>query len=338
MRDADHMAIGANPIFPVLTDQATGAGKVKKDNAEDVLARLDRVRDHKHVDPFKSYRDAESAAETDNDSLTFADLIDTINPLQHIPLVSTVYRSITGDEISPAAKVAGNALFLGPIGAVGALVDVAVDQITGKDIGEHVLALFGDDEALPADTETVEQQVTAPKPGAEFGTASGQVLPATEPFFFGAAGQGGTLLSTESATGFASSSGPVALEALPADILAALYNGQQSIEQPTASQFGQYPASGQFTGTSEQAVEEMPRWSLFTSPDDVAQPQTSPSTASQAYGDKTPSQTQDQTNEPGAIGYQAGWFSTIMPDIAGRYEHSATLQRQTQQPIVDIQQ
>lgn len=51
---------------------------------------------------------------------SFADLIDVLNPLQHIPGVAEVYRSVTGDQISEGARYAGNALyglaFGGPVG------------------------------------------------------------------------------------------------------------------------------------------------------------------------------------------------------------------------------
>ena len=36
-----------------------------------------------------------------NDGFTFSDLMDIINPLQHIPVVSSIYRSLSGDEIDP---------------------------------------------------------------------------------------------------------------------------------------------------------------------------------------------------------------------------------------------
>ncbi len=77
-----------------------------------------------------------------DDGLTFADLIDIINPLQHIPLISTFYRNITGDTIDPAARIAGGALFGGPIGVALAVANTISNQIDGKDIGERVLALF----------------------------------------------------------------------------------------------------------------------------------------------------------------------------------------------------
>lgn len=76
------------------------------------------------------------------DGFTFLDFLDIINPLQHIPLVSTLYRSVTGDTIDPGARVAGSTLYGGPIGAALAVVDVAVEQATGKDVGENIVALF----------------------------------------------------------------------------------------------------------------------------------------------------------------------------------------------------
>jgi hypothetical protein len=82
------------------------------------------------------------------DGFGFDDLIDVVNPLQHIPVVSSIYRWITGDEISPAASVAGGALFGGPIGMAGAMAGVAVDEATGRDLGEHAIAMmFGDEGA-----------------------------------------------------------------------------------------------------------------------------------------------------------------------------------------------
>ncbi|MCC7035974.1 MAG: hypothetical protein IT560_01580 [Alphaproteobacteria bacterium] len=72
-------------------------------------------------------------------------IIDVINPLQHIPVISTIYRNITGDEINPLARVAGDALYGGAIGAAVGIVDVAVESKTGKDIGGNVMAMLTDD-------------------------------------------------------------------------------------------------------------------------------------------------------------------------------------------------
>jgi hypothetical protein len=77
-----------------------------------------------------------------SDGLTFSDFIDIINPLHHLPIVGTIYRDITGDQLDPASKVLGGSLFLGPIGSVSALVNILVNEATGKDVTEHALAMF----------------------------------------------------------------------------------------------------------------------------------------------------------------------------------------------------
>ena len=92
-----------------------------------------------------------------SDGLTFGDVFDIINPLQHIPIISTIYRSITGDDIAAAPKVAGGVLFGGVIGLVVSIIDTVIEQITGQDTGEHLLALFDDveisSEVLVADED-----------------------------------------------------------------------------------------------------------------------------------------------------------------------------------------
>jgi len=92
----------------------------------------------------------------DTDGFSFADLLDIVNPLQHLPVVSTLYREATGDEIRPESKVLGGGLFGGLIGAASSLVDVAIESMTGDTVGGHVMtALFGDD----ADTEEPAEPV-----------------------------------------------------------------------------------------------------------------------------------------------------------------------------------
>ncbi len=94
---------------------------------------------------------------TDDEGFTFNDLLDVINPLQHVPVVSTLYREFTGDEIRPESRVLGGGLFGGVIGAAGSLLDVALETMTGDTAGGHVMtALFGDDEA---DTGPAQQSV-----------------------------------------------------------------------------------------------------------------------------------------------------------------------------------
>lgn len=78
-------------------------------------------------------------------SFSFRDIIDAINPLQHIPIISTIYRTLTGDKMGYASRIVGDTLFGGVFGSfvsglVSALTNVFVDSVTGKDIGEHLVA------------------------------------------------------------------------------------------------------------------------------------------------------------------------------------------------------
>jgi hypothetical protein len=61
-------------------------------------------------------------------SFSFGELLDIINPLHHIPIVSNIYRNMTGDEISPVARIAGGALFGGAIGGVTSLAAAAIQE------------------------------------------------------------------------------------------------------------------------------------------------------------------------------------------------------------------
>jgi hypothetical protein len=71
---------------------------------------------------------------------SFKDVLDTINPLQHIPIVSSIYQSLTGDVPSAGAKITGGALFGGPIGLVASIFDSIVQSTTGTDIAGNMLA------------------------------------------------------------------------------------------------------------------------------------------------------------------------------------------------------
>ncbi len=102
------------------------------------------------------------------DGFTFADFIDIINPLQHIPVLSTLYRHLTGDTIDAAPRVLGGTLFGGAIGAVASLINVFVEESTGKDLGEHAVAFLTDD-AAPSETAVARNEV----PEARFETAAG---------------------------------------------------------------------------------------------------------------------------------------------------------------------
>jgi hypothetical protein len=79
----------------------------------------------------------------ENEDFSFGDVIDMINPLQHLPVIGTLYRKFTGDTIKPFSNIVGGALFGGPIGAVASTMNVAIKERTGKDIAENAFNLVG---------------------------------------------------------------------------------------------------------------------------------------------------------------------------------------------------
>lgn len=99
------------------------------------------------------------------DHFSFHDLLDAINPLQHIPIVSTIYRAVTGDTLGNAARVVGDGIYGGVIGVIAGLVDVSVIEATGKDIGQNVMAaLTGDDADKTKSADAEPAKTTAPAP------------------------------------------------------------------------------------------------------------------------------------------------------------------------------
>ncbi len=52
----------------------------------------------------------------------FSDVLKALNPLQHVPVVGTIYRAATGDTIPAPLRILGAGIFGGPIGILGAAV------------------------------------------------------------------------------------------------------------------------------------------------------------------------------------------------------------------------
>lgn len=88
-------------------------------------------------------------ATENNDEYTFDDVIDIINPLQHLPVIGTLYRKFTGDTIKGMSTILGGALFGGPIGAVASTANVVVKDRTGKDIAENAMSIAGFTSNMP---------------------------------------------------------------------------------------------------------------------------------------------------------------------------------------------
>jgi hypothetical protein len=88
------------------------------------------------------------------DDFNFDALIDAINPLQHIPIVGTLYREITGDKMGAPASIAGGALYGGVLGFFGALGNEFLKAVTGQDVGETILSVLQGDGGGTGDEPT----------------------------------------------------------------------------------------------------------------------------------------------------------------------------------------
>lgn len=111
---------------------------------------------------------AEPKAEAKSESsFTFGDFLDIINPLQHIPVVSTIYRKLTGDTIGTPEKIAGDALYGGLTGLACSVGDALFAELTGKNVGDTVYdAIIGGDE--PATAVAQNDPAPAEMPTTEF--------------------------------------------------------------------------------------------------------------------------------------------------------------------------
>ncbi|MCB9988050.1 MAG: hypothetical protein H6868_01810 [Rhodospirillales bacterium] len=163
MGSSDRMA-GSVPVWEYgssvrndITDNLAAAGK--HESFSDALAYADQQAENKAAEP----RD-----------FGFGDLVDIINPLQHIPLIGNIYRALTGDEIAPASQIIGSTVYGGFIGAASGIANVIIEQETGKDISGNMLAMIrdGDTPSYKNKADPVEQdleralaQLDNPDPG-----------------------------------------------------------------------------------------------------------------------------------------------------------------------------
>lgn len=82
------------------------------------------------------------------DGFTFADVLDVVNPLQHLPVVSKYYREQTGDDCCEGAQLVGGAVFGALLGGVSgvltSIANAAVRHETEQDVSEHFIELVDD--------------------------------------------------------------------------------------------------------------------------------------------------------------------------------------------------
>jgi hypothetical protein len=244
-----------------------------------------------------------------SDGFSFLDLLDVVNPLQHIPIVGTLYRQFTGDTIDPLPRIAGSTFFFGPVGAAVSGANVVLQEASGRDVGEHVMALLRDE---GSGLQTADAQDAQPSP-------HDVSVVAKEPI---AAGTDGEFQGEDPITAWAR--GELAYrEGLARTQTAA---GMAPINQPENS--GQ--KSNRLSWASDSLVPDS------TAPNSRVALQTSAIQASAAHAYETarlsatsPTSKPPRPDGVGATAPGGGWFAANLIDTLNRYNRQQTaLERQ----------
>lgn len=93
---------------------------------------------------------AEPSKAAEPQELSAWDLLDIINPLQHIPLVSDLYRAATGDTIRPEIQLAGSTAIGGVLGFAAQLGKMVFEAGTGQSMGDAIATAFTSTDTAPA--------------------------------------------------------------------------------------------------------------------------------------------------------------------------------------------
>ena len=92
-----------------------------------------------------------------------ADVVDMINPLQHIPLVSQYYREWTGDDMGYVSQVAGGALWGGGVGVATSFLNLGLTSIMGKSPSDYIHQFLSTDDVTATATAAVSKPVAPAK-------------------------------------------------------------------------------------------------------------------------------------------------------------------------------
>ncbi|MBM3565200.1 MAG: hypothetical protein FJX42_03695 [Alphaproteobacteria bacterium] len=268
----------------------------------------------------------------ENGEFSFADLIDVINPLQHIPIVSTIYRELTGDKIGHAARLAGGVLFMGPLGGLTAIANVLIQESSGKDVGEHIMAMIKDDG--PA-TTVANNNATPSLNNAANNNATPSPNNAASNTAMADAARMQLARLPQDATPIA---GPSVNFASP---VAANNASAQDHDLPPPPPRAPGPIAGPgWKGFYEQPPAESPAPTL-TPPADAGRSR-APDPMAALAAKRTPGsmapavaamsrQPRELPPEAGAIAPEGGWFADTMLEALSKYEE-AQRRRRTQSP------
>lgn len=151
----------AKPLYSSATTAPEPAARVVEVEEEPVH-EFKIVRGGEKAD---SYREMHVSYQDDN--LGWEDVADFLNPLQHIPVIGTIYRALTGDNIKPEVQVAGSLAFGAATGSVllsgvAGIASALYEQKTGQEPTVMVAdSLFGSETVQVSDAQAEKKIVVA---------------------------------------------------------------------------------------------------------------------------------------------------------------------------------
>ncbi|MSO92318.1 MAG: hypothetical protein EXQ86_02820 [Rhodospirillales bacterium] len=263
---------------------------------------------------------------------SFMDLLDIINPLQHIPVISSIYRELTGDTIGHTPRIAGGALFFGPIGAGIALANAFINETSGRDVGEHMIALLTKE--APAPTMVADAEKTPPDAVslASIETAAGlPPVPLTAagltPVPAAAAEQPRPPEPT-----FNKTAGPIPIETLPPELRDAL----RQQKRPEASNDAGAHKLAQRKAKEPMVPASMARRQWATDADAFAAAAPKKKKDAQAEAADTEPKQETRQETLGAVAPEGGWFSKTMLDALEKYQNTSKLTESKETPAVTV--
>ena len=115
-----------------------------RETSSDIEDEADSAQQLSSASPAAGKAATQTASSASNnffgeDGLTFRDVLDAVNPLNHIPIVSGMLEEATGHKVSTGSKLMGG-LMTGPVGFVASLANAIFEQGTGKGVTESMVA------------------------------------------------------------------------------------------------------------------------------------------------------------------------------------------------------
>lgn len=149
----------SQPLFLRVNNRNAASKALNAIRAENYAERTQQTQAQAQIKSTPQTDSTNALTKSQPDDFGFEDLLDMVNPLQHIPVVSTLYQDLTGDTMSAPAKIVGGGIFGGVTGLASSVVDAIIEEISGLDVGQHVLAFLSDDDASNTDKTPEPNQV-----------------------------------------------------------------------------------------------------------------------------------------------------------------------------------